>query len=73
VRPAARPTRAQRRYLREAAGRGHLQYGWGGYKSTQTVRILEERGLIRLSRNHCAGARWCITGITAAGLEALED
>lgn len=61
----------QRHYLQEAAGRGHLQYGWGGYRSTQTVRILEERGLIRLGRHHCAGIRWCITGITEKGLEAI--
>jgi hypothetical protein len=67
-----RLTRTQRNYLHAADSQGHLPYGWGGYTSTQTVRILEERGYVILGRNHCA-ARWCITGLTSKGRDALAQ
>jgi hypothetical protein len=41
-------TKTQRRYLQLIGDRGRLRRGWGGYGSTLTVRILEERGYLRL-------------------------
>ncbi len=49
-----RMTKTQRFYLDESVMRGRLVKGWGGLKSTLTVRILEERGYIRL-RDHSQG------------------
>jgi hypothetical protein len=67
-------TRIQLSYLRLAESHGHFAFGWGGYKSTRTVRLLEERGLIRLGRNHCAAGAdplWCVVAITPKGEEVL--
>ncbi len=41
-------TKTQASYLRVIGDRHRLLKGWGGYGSTLTVRILEERGFIRL-------------------------
>jgi hypothetical protein len=38
-------TKVQRHYLDVMILRGTLKFGWGGYRSTQVVRALEERGL----------------------------
>jgi hypothetical protein len=49
-------------------------YGWGGLKSTLTVRLLEERGLVQLDRRpwerNARGEiieRWEVTGLTMLG------
>jgi hypothetical protein len=68
-----RLTREQRGYLDVARQYHHVAYGWGGYRSTLTVRILHERGLLSLSTNHHAGVRWCITGITPLGETVLKQ
>lgn len=67
-------TRIQLMYLKEARNRGHFAYGWGGYKSTRTVRLLQERGYITISDRHCAAGAglWCVTSLTAKGAEVLE-
>jgi hypothetical protein len=64
-------TRVAALYLAEGRRR-RLVYGWGGLRSTLTVRLLEERGLITLARSHDPDRRWEITGLTRAG-EALLD
>lgn len=61
-------TKTQRRYLDTIRERGHLRYGWGGYKSTRTVRILEEKGLIRLIR--LSGGGWTAS-LTSKGSNLL--
>lgn len=60
-------TRTQARYLTEA-DRRRLHYGWGGYRATLTVRLLEERGLATV--RWWDAPRWEITGLTTDG-EAL--
>ncbi|MEV2222772.1 hypothetical protein AB0E01_23180 [Nocardia vinacea] len=69
-----RLTAEQWHYLDTAAGRHGFEYGWGGLRSTLTVRILEERGLITLDRRHyerdSRGSivdRWKVTGLSALG------
>jgi hypothetical protein len=61
-------TRTQALYLAEG-DRRRLRYGWGGLRSTLTVRLLEERGLITLAR--WDSPRWEITGLTHLGAEVL--
>lgn len=61
-------TRTQALYLAEG-DRRRLRYGWGGLRSTLTVRLLEERGLITLGR--WDAPRWEITGLTHAGAALL--
>lgn len=68
-------TKTQVDYLR-AMEFGHLTQGWGGYNSTLTVRLLEERGLIRLARYpHIRNGRrteqWRAS-LTQAGKDWLE-
>jgi hypothetical protein len=63
-------TREQSHYLREG-GRRQLQYGWGGYKSTLSVRLLEARGLVLVQWSQ-TWPRWTITGLTKLGQEVLE-
>ncbi len=54
------------------AGRRRFDAGWGGLNSTLTVRLLEERGLITLWRNHSgAYPRWRVTSLTKLGEEVL--
>ena len=48
-------TKTQIQYLDEIVTR-RLTRGWGGYSSTQTVRILQERGYITL-HDHYSGWR----------------
>ncbi|MCM6779097.1 hypothetical protein NDR87_37065 [Nocardia sp. CDC159] len=68
-----RLTYTQWRYLDEVDRRGRLEYGWGGYTSTLTVRLLRERGLItvadRWQRTESGGLvlRWEISGLTKLG------
>lgn len=61
-------TRTQALYLAEG-DRRRLRYGWGGLRSTLTVRLLEERGLITLGR--WDAPRWEITGLTHEGAALL--
>lgn len=61
-------TRTQALYLAEGERR-RLRYGWGGLRSTLTVRLLEERGLITLQR--WGDPRWEITGLTHEGAALL--
>lgn len=42
-------TKTQQNYLARIS-LGGLAQGWGGYGSTRTVRLLEERGLVHLTR-----------------------
>lgn len=72
-------TRVQWVYLYEVWHRGRLEYGWGGLRSTLTVRVLEERGLIVLTRNSFAKdhrgrwvERWTVSGLTKCGQEVAE-
>jgi hypothetical protein len=53
------------------AMRDRLNKGWGGYSSTLTVRVLEERGLCRVQPDYNGPGRWCAT-ITNAGQEAIR-
>jgi hypothetical protein len=64
-----RLTRTQRRYLTEMLYRGTLQCGYGGLRSTLTVRLLEERGLA-LVKQPPNGPRWTAQ-LTEAGRAAL--
>lgn len=41
-------TQTQKAYLAVIRERGRLVAGWGGYSSTLTVRLLQEKGLVRL-------------------------
>lgn len=61
--------RTQALYLAEG-DRRHLTYGWGGLRSTITVRLLEERGLITLARD--GTLRWTVTGLTHLGRTVLD-
>jgi hypothetical protein len=63
-------TREQSYYLREGSQR-RLEYGWGGYKSTLSVRLLEERGLITVAWS-TTWPRWTITGLKALGEKVLS-
>lgn len=63
-----RQTKTQLAYLRMIEERGSLRKGWGGYSSILTLRILEDRGLIRLIE-HGSGV-WTAS-LTVAGREAL--
>lgn len=62
-------TRTQALYLAEG-DRRRLRYGWGGLRSTLTVRLLEERGLITL-RREWGETGWEITGLTHDGQKLL--
>ena len=64
-----RLTAVQRRYLEVMEGRDRLKCGWGGYRSTVTVRILEERGLCTL--REWGPSDWDAS-ITNAGREAIR-
>ena len=64
-----RLTPAQLRYLEIIEQRGQLHKGWGGYSSTRTVRLLEERGYIQLVRR--SGNDW-VAGMLEKGREALR-
>jgi len=66
-----RLTKTQLRYLAVIRDRGHLRKGWGGYSSTLTVRILEERGYCRLRRLNSNGSDW-EASLAAKGYEALS-
>jgi hypothetical protein len=61
-------TRTMLNYLEVIREQEWLTKGWGGYGSTQTVRILEERGLISLRE---VGKGWQAK-IRPAGREALR-
>lgn len=63
-------THIQAHYLAEADKR-QLEYGWGGFRSTLVVRLLEERGLITLQRGTSPAPSWTITGLTRRGAEVL--
>lgn len=52
------------------ADRGGFEQGWGGLRSTLTVRLLRERGLIELDDRT---APWRVTGLTKFGSEVLEQ
>lgn len=55
-------------------GTGRLRqypFGWGGLRSTQTVRLLRERGLLTL-RESPSYPRWTVTGLTTLGEEVLD-
>jgi hypothetical protein len=66
-------TRTQLNYLRAISERGQLTKGYGGYGSTQTVRLLEEKGLIRLQRYpRPGGGEGWRASIRPAGVEALR-
>jgi hypothetical protein len=69
-----RLTKTQLDYLaaiNESLGQG-LTKGHGGYNSTQTVRILEERGLITLQRFDRGGREIWRAKIRPAGRDALR-
>lgn len=60
----------------DTAGR-QFDYGWGGLRSTLTVRLLRERGLIELNDSGRYSAdsghrRWRVTGRTALGDQVIE-
>lgn len=61
-------TRTQSRYL-DLANRG-FDFGWGGYRSTLTVRLLRERGLIVL--DELLNKPWRVTGRTKLGDQVIE-
>ncbi len=65
-------TRIQALYLTEASKRP-LAYGWGGYRSTLVVRLLEERGLITVRHSVEPDRRWTITDLTTRGGGVLAD
>lgn len=59
-------------YLRDADRMGGFDYGWGGHRSTLTVRLLRERGLITLDDfSPRPGRRWRVTGLTTRGEQVL--
>lgn len=58
-----RLTKPQAYYLTDAWRQ--FDYGWGGYTSTQTVRLLEARGLITVTWD--LTDRWRVTGLTQLG------
>lgn len=64
-------TRTAALYLAEG-DRRRLVYGWGGLRSTLTVRLLEERGLITV-RWSSTYPRWEITGLTHHGQKILAE
>jgi len=71
--PRRKLTRTQLGYLDAIQWQGRLRRGWGGYSSTLTVRILEERGLVTLQRLPQLGkADSWEAQITPAGSELLE-
>lgn len=67
-------TRTQLSYLAAMERQGTLHYGWGGMRSTQTVRLLEERGLATLRVWHSTGGRqvWEASA-TASGRALLQE
>lgn len=64
-----RLTREQWHYLTTAQLRQY-PYGWGGLKSTLTVRLLNERGLLTLWEYETY-PRWTVTGLTGLGEQVL--
>lgn len=68
-----RLTFAQAAYL-GAAIRG-FDRGWGGLSSTQTVRLLEHRGLVLLDRRYSGGGggpSWRVVALTRLGQQILD-
>lgn len=57
-------------YLGAARVRG-FERSWGGLSSTQTVRILSERGLIRLDDMWYPHRPWRVYGLTKLGEQVL--
>lgn len=66
-----RLTRTQRVYLEMMTMRDRLNRGWGGFSSTRTARVLEERGLCRVQPDYNGPGQWAAT-ITSRGYEALR-
>lgn len=67
-----RATRTQIAYLKVIVERGTLNKGWGGYSSTLTIRLLEERGLVEVRVwPQPTGADDWSAQITAKGRELL--
>lgn len=64
-----RLTNVQWNYLDEMQYHNPLHQGWGGYGSTRTVRLLEERGYCILKYN--ANGHWSAS-LTNKGAQALD-
>lgn len=64
-----RLTRTQRHYLDRLDAQGRIKSG-PGFRSTQTARLLQERGLVAHLMQYGPGD-WTMSGLTALGREVL--